>query len=313
MRRSSGDSQVRIISAEQARRLYAAHLDIDAPAGRDPWLLAFARRLSTILGVKVGIMRRRDRMWTLLAESRPDPLFPLGYAVLDKLAERGASVGVESFIHDATQWTLLSCRVRPARLTVVAIHGDWTLSSPILALLGENVSLVLRTRTAENRARLRLSTHRLARKLASANGRQAIFDTILRHMTRAVDARIGALAIPDTTDGRLSIVATLGYPLALVEHVRIDSGVGVLGSVFAAGRALHVADVRGFARLNDRRPRYRTDSFVAMPIRAGRQVLGVISVTDRRGNGPFTHEDLSTLRSLAAPAALTLRVSVWDG
>jgi diguanylate cyclase (GGDEF)-like protein len=45
---------------------------------------------------------------------------------------------------------------------------------------------------------------------------------------------------------------------------------------------------------------------VAVPVRASREILGVICVTDRRDNQPFTHEDVSTLRGLAAPSALAL-------
>jgi len=43
-----------------------------------------------------------------------------------------------------------------------------------------------------------------------------------------------------------------------------------------------------------------------MPLVSGRDVLGVVAVTDRRDDRVFTSEDLSTLRAMAAPAALAL-------
>jgi diguanylate cyclase (GGDEF)-like protein len=55
-----------------------------------------------------------------------------------------------------------------------------------------------------------------------------------------------------------------------------------------------------------RRPRYRTNSFIAMPVSAGDDVLGVLCVTDRLDDATFSREDLTTLRSLTAPAALAL-------
>src|SRR6185295_11712342 len=121
-------------------------------------------------------------------------------------------------------------------------------------------------------------------------------------MAQAVSARMSVLAMLDPTDRRLSIVATHGYSLALVEHLRIDLGTGVLGSVFQSGQILYVRDVRQSPspQPRSRRPRYRTGSFIAVPLRSGREVVAVVCVTDRYDNQPFTHEDVSTLRALAA-------------
>jgi diguanylate cyclase (GGDEF)-like protein len=67
-----------------------------------------------------------------------------------------------------------------------------------------------------------------------------------------------------------------------------------------------VPDVRTHDDLFKNRPRYRTNSFVAVPVRAGQRILGVISATDREDESPFTREDVSSLRALAAPVALAL-------
>src|SRR5207245_7348208 len=72
------------------------------------------------------------------------------------------------------------------------------------------------------------------------------------------------------------------------------------------GQALHVRNIHQSPQPRLKRPRYRTDSFVALPLRSGREVVAVVCVTDRRDDQPFTHEDVSTLRALAAPAALAL-------
>jgi diguanylate cyclase (GGDEF)-like protein len=127
----------------------------------------------------------------------------------------------------------------------------------------------------------------------------------LRHLTRAVPSRLAAFAVP-TDDEDLSIVATHGYPLELVERVRIAPGRGVIGSVYANGEALWVADVSALPGLHGRRARYRTKSFVALPISAGQEVLGVVCLTDRLDNLAFSREDLAALRMLVAPASLAL-------
>jgi diguanylate cyclase (GGDEF)-like protein len=87
--------------------------------------------------------------------------------------------------------------------------------------------------------------------------------------------------------------------------LRIVPGTGVIGSVYAQGTPLLVADVSEVPGLR-RRPRYRTNSFMAAPIGSGQDVLGVICVADRQDDQPFSREDLAALRTLTAPAALAM-------
>jgi diguanylate cyclase (GGDEF)-like protein len=165
--------------------------------------------------------------------------------------------------------------------------------------------MTLALEAAHERARSSTAAHRLARRLAHAHTARAVWDIVVRGMATAVNARLGALALPESADQRLEIVRTYGYPIELVEHLRIEPGTGVLGSVFESGRLLHVSRA---ADVPERpvRPRYRTPSFVAVPIGFRTAPLGVVCVADRRDNQAFTRADVSTLRALAAPAALAL-------
>jgi diguanylate cyclase (GGDEF)-like protein len=102
------------------------------------------------------------------------------------------------------------------------------------------------------------------------------------------------------------IVATHGYPALLVQDLRIPPGTGILGSVFATGTPLRVEDVERFPLGHRRRARYRTNSFLVVPVRAGDETLGVLSLSDRLDDQPYTRDDASALRALMAPTALAL-------
>jgi len=119
-----------------------------------------------------------------------------------------------------------------------------------------------------------------------------------------VRSRLAAFAIP-ADDNQLRIVATHGYPIEFVRMLRIAPGAGVIGSVYQNGAPLLVEDITTVSGLR-RRPRYRTNSFIALPVSAGAEVLGVVCVADRLDDKPFSREDLATLRTLTAPAALAL-------
>ena len=152
--------------------------------------------------------------------------------------------------------------------------------------------------------RVGITTHRLTRVLGRVDGLREVCAVVVRHVARCARSRFAAIAVP-TADNQLSIVATYGYPMELVQMLRIAPGAGVIGSVYQKGTPMLVEDVTAVPGLQ-RRPRYRTNSFIAVPITAGSEVLGVVCVADRLDNQPFSRDDLSLLRTLAAPAALAL-------
>ncbi len=156
----------------------------------------------------------------------------------------------------------------------------------------------------EHGRRLGIATLRLTRVLGRSEGLREVCAAVVRHVARCVRSRFAVFAVP-TDDQQLTIVATHGYPMELVRMLRIAPGIGVIGSVYQNGAPLLVQDVTTVPGMH-RRPRYRTNSFIAVPIRAGQDVLGVVCVADRLDNQPFSRDDLATLRTLTAPAALAL-------
>ena len=146
---------------------------------------------------------------------------------------------------------------------------------------------------------------RLTRALRRVDGRSAVCATALEHFVRAVPCRLAAFAIP-VEDGHLTIAATHGYPLELVRAVRIAPGEAIIGQVYQRRTVLRVGDIGALWGPGHMRPRYRTPSFVAMPVSAGARVLGVVCLADRHDDGPFTPRDVSMLQALAGPTALAL-------
>jgi diguanylate cyclase (GGDEF)-like protein len=144
--------------------------------------------------------------------------------------------------------------------------------------------------------------YQMMRRLPRARGIGPVADLVLRHAARAVDATMGALAVA-RADGHAAIVATHGYSRALVEHIRIAQGAGVIGRVIETRQPVLV---EGPDPQRPRRLRYRTTSYVAVPLLAGSDVLGALCVTDRAGDRPFDRRDVATLRMFAAGAALAL-------
>ena len=144
------------------------------------------------------------------------------------------------------------------------------------------------------------------RKLGQTNDTAQLAPLVVRSVADAVGARMAALALYDANTGRLAIVATKGYPSVLVEDLRIAPGSGVIGQVFATRRPLLVADASRELNAHPRRPRYRTGSFMAVPIYTDAGTLGVLTMADREDLQAFTPGDLTVARAMTAPVGLAL-------
>jgi diguanylate cyclase (GGDEF)-like protein len=173
------------------------------------------------------------------------------------------------------------------------------------AVLGNALQLVhLRHQRSESDRRADV-VGEFARVLLGISDSATLHRTIVEHMAHAVDAEIGALAIFAPLENALVITATVGYPAVLVEHVRPTPGQGILGRVYAKGEpivALSAADLPGQVG----RRRYRTESFVALPLTGPEGVVAVVSLTDKNSGSSFTQSDLSVLYEMAVPAALAV-------
>jgi diguanylate cyclase (GGDEF)-like protein len=151
-----------------------------------------------------------------------------------------------------------------------------------------------------------------SRRIGQAVEAPRLHELIVETISTHIGAEQAALALYDEASGRLNIVATRGYPAVLVDDLRIVPGAGVIGEVFVSRKPLLVQDAER-ERSQPRRPRYRTGSFIAVPLFTEGHALGVLTLADRKDLQPFTRSDLTVARALAAPAALGLATSRLAG
>lgn len=297
---ASNDSNIKILSTAQAEALTTAVVVCEADHDADRSVRVFVSRASAIFSADVLVFCRRGGLWSNVAALQA------GHGVAGRVARaleqtpsREAPVARRI---DGEDWTLVRGSDEAPEVAL-AVRGDWTLSAKLLlviaCLLRRKLDRVGTRAAARAVARL---NHRMLLRLARVRGIAKVGDTVLRHAARAVEARLGAIAVTQPGDERASIVATCGYPLLLVEHMRIEVGAGVIGTVLQSRRPVRESGIGPFPRVP--RPRYRTNSFVAVPILAGGDTLGVLCVTDKRGDRPFSTRDVTTLRTFGAGAAL---------
>ncbi len=122
-------------------------------------------------------------------------------------------------------------------------------------------------------------------------------------------ARYGALGVLDAERTRVTDLYTAGLDAEARERIgRLPDGhSGLLGALVREPRPLLVPSVRADVRSVGFPAGHPVmDTFVGVPVRVDAQVFGNLYLTEKRGGVPFTPDDLSLLRVLAAQAGIAI-------
>ncbi len=137
-----------------------------------------------------------------------------------------------------------------------------------------------------------------------------LYETILDASVLLAEAEKGSLMLADEDTTYLTIKAAKGIHKRLFSEIKIKAGEGIAGKVFSEGKLLMVDNIEenewGFFR---KRTKYRTGSFISIPLKIGEKTIGVLNISDKITGELFSKEDLSLLRSFASYASIALERS----
>ena len=137
-----------------------------------------------------------------------------------------------------------------------------------------------------------------------------LFDVVLDEARKITGARKGSLMLAAKGGDELSVKAVSGMTGSVVQKLRVRSGQGVAGRVFATGDPIVVRDIEAderFGRKN--RSRYATRSFLSLPISMDGRIIGVLNLSDKLDGQIFGEEDLRLLQSVATQATIAIERS----
>jgi len=121
-------------------------------------------------------------------------------------------------------------------------------------------------------------------------------------VAEVMNARVVSLLTPEP-DGVLRIQAAVGLDETVVRDTRVAPGYGVAGRVAAERRPLCVAHAGENGNQPSGREAYFTDTYLSVPLEGSQGLLGVLNVTDPKGERPFEAEDCHLLLQVAARVA----------
>ena len=137
-----------------------------------------------------------------------------------------------------------------------------------------------------------------------------LYDVVLSEAQKITGARKGSLMLAAKGGEELAVKAVSGMTGSVVQKLRVRSGQGVAGRVFATGDPIVVRDIEADARFGRKnRPRYATRSFLSLPISMDGRIVGVLNLSDKLDGEIFCDEDLRLLQAVATQATIAIERS----
>lgn len=143
--------------------------------------------------------------------------------------------------------------------------------------------------------------------LAVTDG-QELHDQVLQMGSELVNATTGSLMILDEEKETLHIASAIGMSPQLLKVLNIKLGSGIAGKVAMTGHPLLVNDIERDERVAaPNRPRFKTKSFLSLPLVHQGRVCGVLNLSDKKNNEIFTEHDLEVLTPFVRHVSLMMR------
>ncbi len=137
-----------------------------------------------------------------------------------------------------------------------------------------------------------------------------LHNNILEQTLQLLQAEQGSLMVLDEFKNELSVKAMKGINRPIYEMFNLKPGEGIAGSVYETGVPLLVQDLNHDSRIRQvAKPRYRTASFLSVPLKLRNRTIGVLNLADKITGEVFSEEDLQLLQAIGSYVSIAIERS----
>jgi signal transduction histidine kinase len=144
--------------------------------------------------------------------------------------------------------------------------------------------------------------------IASTLDHHKLLRTIIQAARELTDAEAASILLADTQSGELRFEATTNIEASRMEGLVVPMDSSIAGWIFTNAQPVFVPDTSQDPRWNrnvDSKVEFTTRSILGVPLTHGGKALGVIQALNKQ-TGTFDEDDLTTLHTLAAQAAIAI-------
>ena len=198
------------------------------------------------------------------------------------------------------------CQLGAIAILDIDLHGR---DLALIELLINRLSTQLESlKTAEGHRLERQFSTRLVSMISTlslVDNRQELYLQILEMSAELLNASSGSFMLLNEIDGTLKIVAAKGMTSSLAKTMSVTFGEGIAGRVAKRGFPMLVIDIERDKRVAVKnRPRFKTKSFLSMPLEVENRLIGVLNLADKSNGTNFTEADLNLVQTFTNHAVL---------
>jgi signal transduction histidine kinase/CheY-like chemotaxis protein len=161
-----------------------------------------------------------------------------------------------------------------------------------------------------SRSRALMHLVQVSEQIAASLEEDVLVQVALHAAMEETGAWRGSVMLYEPGKEVLYLSGAVGLPAEVPPGFAVGLSEGVAGRVLQLGEPLLVEDVREDPRMADlplsHQERYQNPSFLAMPIRSGERILGVLNLSEKSGLRPFQMSDLEVAGLLCNQLAIAL-------
>ncbi|MBN1898116.1 MAG: GAF domain-containing protein [Spirochaetes bacterium] len=167
-----------------------------------------------------------------------------------------------------------------------------------------NRELILNLQEANRELNRRLkeisAMYEISEKLANETDLDKVFDISIRVISDIFQLKHVSLMLFDEKDRVLKIKSAVGIKHDLLPSIKKKSGEIIAGEVFEKDKPVLITDMDKEPQYGKhKRSRYKTSSFICVPIRLRGKPTGVLNVTDKKNGELFDNNELKTFITLS--------------
>jgi signal transduction histidine kinase/DNA-binding response OmpR family regulator len=149
--------------------------------------------------------------------------------------------------------------------------------------------------------------YQASKSLSSTENLDVLLNKIISLATGVIGAKTGSIMLIQKPESMLTIKSAIGLDREIIQHTKLELGKSIAGYVAQEGTPLIIEDIekdQKFKRLSKKH--YATKSLLCVPLKIKEKVLGVINLSDKITDAPFTQDDLRLLTTFASQAAIAI-------
>ncbi|HID64349.1 MAG TPA: GAF domain-containing sensor histidine kinase [Anaerolineae bacterium] len=150
---------------------------------------------------------------------------------------------------------------------------------------------------------------RISQILTSTLQLEPLLQTITQAATELTGTEAGSIMLVDKNTGELRFEAVSGSKREEVKRITVPLEGSIAGWIVREGKPLLIPDARKDPRFYtqvDETTDFKTRSILGVPLQVRGEIIGVLEALNKTGDGVFTQDDMHTLSTLAAHAAIAI-------